>query len=173
MNPTRDTYIEDPVAAMRYGMEQGLRDLKWNEVAAAVPGEVAYLSPGNEVQFTMSVYGTHWAFGYDNGEGDDAVYNTFAEGDTWIEFERALLLAQAIEEEKLGTRQDLIGKWYDSWIVGQSSSQILAGRGDRKHWFRSRGRYIHAPLYTADAWRALTGHERETIEQEVLKGICE
>lgn len=152
----------DSIDSMRYGMEQGLRDLKWKEVEI-VNGRATFLSPGDSICFVMSSKGPSWVFACDDMESPTARYTkVFAEGDTWKEFERALLLAQAIEEEKLGTRQDLIGKWWDSWHQGIT---------ERRAWFATRELHPPAAICTNCGWRVLTGHERETITNEVLKGV--
>lgn len=150
----------DSISAMRYGMEQSLRDLKWMERFVKAGGVTEYLSLGDSVSCEIAPTGTNFAFGYDDGEGDGLDYKTFAAGDTWKEFERALYLAQAIEEEKIGTRQDLIGKWWDS-----------CDRVGRREWFRAHGCTGQSTVFYDCAWRALVGHERENIEREVLKGI--
>lgn len=150
----------DDITAMRVGMISAMEDLTWREEATMVPGERCFRSPNDSVQLTIARDGTQWAFGYDRGNTDEIVitYRTFAEGATWREFERALLLARLVSEENEFRQLDLAGQW---WNVTKPH--------ERWEWFSARK--LHQVGEDGAAWSCLHWSEQQRAVQEILKGV--
>lgn len=152
--------IYDDITAMRVGMIGAMEDAKWREVDAVVPGERVFNSPDDSFRLTISRDGTHWAFAKD-AMGTEIDWRPFAEGDTWVEFERFFWLSHAFSQLRYSIQRVFIRKWWDSFDMKEL---------ERYQWFHDRNLSMSQSA-TRNRWDVLHWSEQERIVDTILKGV--